>query len=241
MQARSYIGTAGWSIPKQHTDAFSDEGSHLERYASRFPAVEINSSFYRPHRPATYARWAASVPEGFRFAVKVPRTITHERRLKETAEPLQRFLNEAVALGGRLGPLLVQLPPSLRYDEGIVESFFEELRTRFGGLVTCEPRHRSWFTGEGDAHLARFEVARVAADPAVVPAAAEPGGWPGLVYFRLHGAPKVYYSPYSAEVIAETAERLRGAVREGGEAWCIFDNTALGEATRNALETLDLQ
>ncbi|WP_408901606.1 DUF72 domain-containing protein, partial [Pararoseomonas indoligenes] len=76
------IGTAGWSIPKQHAGEFDADGSHLERYARRLPAVEINSSFYRPHRPATYERWAASTPESFRFSAKVPRTITHDCRLK---------------------------------------------------------------------------------------------------------------------------------------------------------------
>src|SRR5258708_2979797 len=97
------VGCAGWSIPKKQAHHFPGAGSHLERYAGRFNAVEINSSFYRPHRPTTYARWADSVPAGFRFAVKVPREITHERRLVDAAEGLDRFLAEACALGDRLG------------------------------------------------------------------------------------------------------------------------------------------
>src|SRR5688572_19432683 len=111
------IGCAGWSIPREHAAEFPVEGTHLQRYAQRFPAVEINSSFYRPHRPETYARWAASTPDGFRFAVKVPREITHTRRLREVDEPLERFLAEAGALGEKLGPLLVQLPPSLQFED----------------------------------------------------------------------------------------------------------------------------
>src|SRR5919106_6889056 len=95
------IGTAGWSIPKEHAAPFPATGSHLERYASVFNAVEINSSFYRPHRPATYERWAASVPEGFRFAVKIPKAITHERRLNEAGDHLDRFLSEAQGLGSK--------------------------------------------------------------------------------------------------------------------------------------------
>src|SRR6185312_17112458 len=98
----------------------------------------INSSFYRPHRPATYARWAASVPAGFRFAVKVPKEITHTRRLVATAEPLRRFLAEASALGDKIGPLLVQLPPSLAYDSDVAAGFFDALRERFEGSVVCE-------------------------------------------------------------------------------------------------------
>ena len=77
------VGCAGWSIPREHADRFPEEGSHLARYAGRFPAVEINSSFYKPHRPATYARWAASVPADFRFSVKVPKLATHERRAND--------------------------------------------------------------------------------------------------------------------------------------------------------------
>ncbi len=120
-------GTAGWNSPKRHTPAFPDAGSHLERYARVLPAVEINSSFYRPHRPATYARWAASVPSGFRFSVRVPRAIPHERRLVDAAEPLARFLDEVAALG----PLLVQLPPSFRYDKVVAEGLLGFLRDRF--------------------------------------------------------------------------------------------------------------
>ncbi|MFC0410365.1 DUF72 domain-containing protein [Roseomonas elaeocarpi] len=239
MAAAYRVGTAGWSIPKQHGGAFPAEGSHLERYARRLPATEINSSFYRPHRPATYARWAASVPAGFCFAVKVPREITHERRLVDATEPLGRFLGEAEALGEALGPLLVQLPPSLAFDAAVAGAFFGALRSRFGGLIVCEPRHRTWFTGVADALLLGLRVSRAAADPAVVPGAAEPGGWPGLAYFRLHGSPRIYHSAYPPEVIDNTARRLRAAAREGVECWCIFDNTALGEATRNALELLD--
>ncbi|MBI0538221.1 DUF72 domain-containing protein [Roseomonas sp. KE2513] len=232
------IGTAGWSIPKQHAESFPGTGSHLERYAARLPAVEINSSFYRPHRPATYARWAASVPPGFRFSVKVPREITHTRRLVDAEEPLDRFLAEVQALGDRLGPLLIQLPPSLRYDQAVVERYFSSFRDRFSGLLACEPRHETWFTDAAEATLAAHGIARVAADPAVVPRAAEPGAWPGLVYHRLHGSPEIYRSPYSKAQVTALARAMSGGGREAGEAWCIFDNTAAGEATHNALQLL---
>lgn len=153
-------------------------GSHLERYAQRLPAVDINSSFYRPHRLATYARWAASVSESFRFAVKVPREIAHIHRLREVDAPLERFLSEAMALGTALGPLLIQLPPSLRFDAAVVETFLTTLRARFSGSVVCEPRHASWFTDEAQRALTAARVARVAADPAPVPQAAQPVAGP---------------------------------------------------------------
>src|SRR5438067_4991367 len=129
------VGCAGWSIPKPHAGHFPAAGSHLARYAGRFPAVEINSSFYRPHRPATYARWAASVPPDFRFSVKVPKLATHERRLVDTDDVLDAFLGEATQLGDKLGPLLVQLPPSLSFSADVAAAFFAALRDRFDGLV----------------------------------------------------------------------------------------------------------
>jgi len=210
-------------------------GTYLQRYAERLPAVEINSSFYRPHKPATYARWAASVPPGFRFSVKVPREITHIRKLTGATEALDRFVAEVRALGDRLGPVLVQLPPSLRFDAAREEAFFDSVRKRFDGDVVCEPRHASWFSDEVDALLCQFRVARVAADPAPVPLAAQPGGWPGLVYRRLHGSPRMYYSGYTSDDLTRLADGMRDCPCE---TWCIFDNTALGEATHDALDLL---
>lgn len=223
-----HIGTAGWSIPKAQAAAFPPEGSHLARYAAVLPCVEINTSFYRPHRPATYARWAATVPPGFRFAVKLPRTITHEARLAHTEPLLDRFLAEATALGDRLGPLLVQLPPSLRFHP---TPFFAALRARHEGDIVCEPRHPSWFTPEATALLLTHRIARAAADPAVVPEAAEPAAWPGLAYWRLHGSPRMYYSPYGPTRLAALARHLAPAT----PTWVIFDNTADGHATADAL------
>ena len=231
------IGTAGWSIPKEYADAFPTEGTHLERYARRFPAVEINSSFYRPHRPTTYARWAESVPEGFRFSVKVPKAATHERRLAGAEDVIDAFLAEATQLGDTLGPLLVQLPPSLAFSAEVAAAFFAALRDRFAGAVALEPRHRTWFAPAAERLLTQHRIARVAADPAVVPEAAEPGGWDGLVYYRLHGSPKMYYSAYSAEYLEALASRLELAAHSA-EVWCIFDNTAAFAATGNAMEVM---
>jgi uncharacterized protein YecE (DUF72 family) len=100
------VGCAGWSLPKEHTDRFPADGTHLERYAGRFPAVEIDSSFYKPHRPTTYVRWAASVPADFRFSVKVPKVATHERRLVDPEDVLDSFLAEATQLGDGWGHCL---------------------------------------------------------------------------------------------------------------------------------------
>jgi uncharacterized protein YecE (DUF72 family) len=228
------IGTAGWSVPGPAKNLFPGAGSHLERYAKRLNCAEINSSFYRPHKAETWKRWAGSVPAGFRFAVKMPKAITHEAGLACSPEVQREFLSAAGSLGEKLGPVLVQLPPKLAYDPAVAERFFGMLRAKHDGLVALEPRHASWFTADVEKMLREFLVARVAADPAKVSGAEKPGGWDGLVYYRLHGAPRTYYSAYTAEYLAGLAEVVKGKA----EAWVVFDNTALGEAIHNAL-TLD--
>lgn len=229
------IGTAAWSIPKEHAAPFPVTGSHLERYGAVLNAVEINSSFYRAHRTTTYERWAASVPEEFRFAVKVPKAITHVRRLKNVDDLLDPFLSEVSGLGPKLGPLLVQLPPSLTFELGVADHFLTNLRRRVKGSVVCEPRHRSWFAPDVENLLDRLQIARVAADPAPVPGADKPGGWRGLSYYRLHGSPRMYYSAYSPEYLSSVAEVLAREAAAGIDTWCIFDNTAAFAATGDAL------
>jgi len=223
------IATAGWGFPRDLD--FPVEGSGLERYAARFDGVEINSSFYRPHQRKTYERWAASTPADFRFAVKVPQTITHERRLTAVDDLLARFLDETDGLGGKRGPLLVQLPPSLRFEVERVAAFLEAWRGRTEAPTVLEPRHASWFADQPERMLADFRIARVAADPAVVPEAAEPGGWRGLTYRRWHGSPVIYESAYPPQTLEHLAARLA----QESETWCVFDNTKFGAATRDAL------
>ena len=242
MNATLHIGTAGWTLPKQHAHHFAEEGSHLERCASVLSCVEINSSFHRPHRRTTWERWAATTPGGFRFAVKAPKTITHTARLVNTGALLQGFLDECSGLGGKLGPLLIQLPPSLQFEEGVAHEFLTTFRELHGGPAVLEPRHATWFAPPVDRLLREFEVARVAADPPKGSAlAGKPGGWAGLRYWRLHGAPRTYYSEYSESFLQEFAGQLRASeAKKAAEPWVIFDNTALGHATANALRLREL-
>ncbi len=235
MVARLHIACAGWSLPRDSWPQFPETGTHLQRYGGRLNAAEINSSFYRPHQPATYERWAGSVPTGFRFSVKLPKTITHEKRLRDCDGLLQGFLAQASGMGDKLGCLLVQLPPSLVFDPGAAAPFLEALRRQHGGPIALEPRHASWFTPEVDAALAALKIARVLADPVLHPTGTAPGGWPGLVYVRLHGSPRVYYSSYSKATLKALALKLRESADGGAEVWCVFDNTASGAAVSNAL------
>ncbi len=236
-RAEVRVGTAGWAIPRDVRERVGGEGTRLQRYAACFRCVEINSSFYRPHRRSTYARWAASVSDDFRFALKVPKEITHARRFVDVAEPLDRFFDDSAELGHKRGVLLLQLPPSFAYDAALAGAFFALVRERYAGLLVCEPRHATWFTSGADDMLRQHRIARVAADPAAVPEAAVPGGWDDFVYYRLHGSPRTYYSAYDDATLQVVARRLRAATVP---AWCIFDNTTLGAAASNALDLTQL-
>ena len=228
-----HLGCAGWSLPRQYADEFPAPGSHLQRYATGLNAVEINSSFYRPHRPDTYARWAASVAADFRFAVKLPKSITHEQRLRGAMPALEAFLAQCGQLGEHLGCLLVQLPPSLDYAGETAGQFFADLRARYAGPVALEPRHASWQAAHS--MLTDLQIAQVAASPSRFDTDAQPGGWPGLVYWRLHGEPRIYHSTYGDEYLRRLAEQLQRSRAAGVPTWCIFDNTASGAAVGDAL------
>ena len=231
------IGVAGWSIPSSMAEQFPSAGTHLQRYGKRFSCVEINSSFYRPHRRTTYERWAASVPPSFHFALKLPRAITHDRRLVDCQILIEKFAKETSGLGDRRGPILVQLPPSFSYRGDIVEHFLQELKSLIAGPIVLEPRHASWFVPEVDHMLERQQVSRVAVDPAKpISVAAYPGGWRGLAYFRLHGSPRIYESTYGKATIAAQAKTVASLAAQGVEVWTIYDNTTFGAATQNALD-----
>ena len=228
-----HVGIAGWSIRKEQAHLFAADGTHLQRYASRFAAVEINSSFYQPHKRDTYERWAASVPAAFRYSVKMPKWLTHEACLEDSGEPLRQFLGDIGGLGRKLGCVLVQLPPSLAYDPRTVETFFAALRARYRGPAVCEPRHATWFTGAADARLEAHGVGRVGADPQCAEDGGEPGASMRVAYYRLHGSPDMYYSSYDDHYLDQLACRIRTFKKI--PVWCIFDNTARGEATMNAI------
>lgn len=229
-----YIGTAGWNVPKSLAEEFPGTGHWLERYAHRLNAVEINSSFYRLHKPETYARWAALTPPEFRFSVKLPRQITHFSGLRDL-ETLRRFYESTLGLGEKVGAWLVQLPPSLAFVEGEAAHFFEAIRTIYEGDVVCEPRHLSWFTPAAERLLSSLRIGRAAAHPAPHPQGEKPAAWQELIYYRFHGEPQKYVSSYEPKFLAQ----LAGVVRSfppTARVWIVFNNTAQGAAWKNALD-----
>jgi uncharacterized protein YecE (DUF72 family) len=219
------IGTAGWSIPRTVAQHFPAEGAALARYASVFNGVEINSTFYRRHKPITFARWADSVPASFRFAVKFPKQITHVLKLKAAEDASRLFLQDIAPLGEKLGPILCQLPPSLVFDPATAGAYLAFMRSVHSGEIVVEPRHTSWVTEEAVALLSRLAIVQVFADPSPI-AASEART---QRYMRLHGKPKVYYSSYG------DAELRAFETMLSTDSWCIFDNTASGAAIDNAL------
>ncbi len=226
-----YIGTAGWAVPKE-LGARTAAASRLEEYAHHFKTAEINSTFYRHHQESTFRRWADTVPTGFRFAVKMHRSVTHERRLKNAA-PAVAFIRMIQALGEKLGPVLIQLPPSLAFtgNEGDV---FAPLREEYGGPLVLEPRHPSWSTSPAIDLMKHYHVSCAAADPSFITDDLPPLGDPTLRYFRLHGQPRTYWSAYSDEELQTRAYHIRELLNGRVSVWVLFDNTAAGAAFANA-------
>ena len=173
------------------------------------------------------------MPASFRFAVKLPRAITHEAELASPGEALRTFFGDVSALGEKLGPILVQLPASAEFNPRRARAFFRSLRALHSGPVACEPRNPRWYTDVATRLLEDYEVARVVADPPRPAAAQELAGGAKLRYFRWHGSPIVYRSSYDDERLAVLARRI-AADANAESVWCIFDNTASGAAAVDA-------
>jgi uncharacterized protein YecE (DUF72 family) len=159
------VGTSGWQYKDWRGRLYPPklpQARWLEHYASGFCTVEINNAFYRLPERDTFAAWRARTPEEFCFAVKMSRYLTHIKRLREPAEPVARFLSRATALGPKLGPVLLQLPPTLTADAGllatVLELFPRDIR------VAVEPRHDTWWTPAIRQTLERFDAALCWAD-----------------------------------------------------------------------------
>ncbi|MEO6602384.1 MAG: DUF72 domain-containing protein [Polyangiaceae bacterium] len=227
------IATAGWALPPSLQHLCKPGGTGLERYASVLNGVEINSTFYRRHREATFERWSASVPDTFRFAVKLPRSITHEAALAAPRSGLKDFFQDIRGLGPKQGPVLVQLPASVPFERRRVECFFGALRELYSGLVACEPRHPSWYAERAERTFVEHDVARVVADPPRPSAARSAAGSDRLLYVRWHGSPRTYWSAYSDDSLASLVDVV--LERRQGATWCVFDNTAAGAALPNAV------
>lgn len=238
-RGRIRIGTSGWHYRHWEGSFYPEDlpaGRWLEYYRRHFSTAEINHSFYRLPEARTLEQWKKTVPAGFQFAVKAGRYITHMKKLKEPRQPLSEFFQRIGALGGRLGPILFQLPPRWRRDPGRLESFLKLLPAK--GRFTFEFRDPSWFDDRvyrvleeaGAAfcvyHLAgRISPRKVTAD---------------FVYVRLHGPGKAYRGSYSGRDLAGWAGAFSTWARMGKDVYCYFDNDDSGHAPRNALRLKEM-
>ncbi|MGQ9573356.1 MAG: DUF72 domain-containing protein [Chloroflexota bacterium] len=242
MAARFWIGTSGWHYAHWQ-GLFYPEGLPTSRwlahYIQHFPTVEINNSFYRQPKASAWQLWRRSVPDGFRFAVKVNRFITHIKRLKEPEEPVQRFLDGARLLEDRLGPLLYQLPPNFHRtpaNEARLAAFLAILPPRLEHVF--EFRHPSWFQEGVFDLLRRHHVGFCAFDmpgmecPLVATAP--------FAYVRFHGSEALYASNYTDDMLAGWAERLRRLAEGLSDVYVYFNNDAFAYAVYNARRLAEL-
>lgn len=243
MTKRLHIGTSGWSY-NHWSGTFYPEGMkpsrYLEFYITQFNCVELNASFYRLPSIKTVESWARRTPPSFRFCVKMNRFITHRKRLIDIAEPLERYLTVFKPLSDRLGPHLVQLPPSLRFDSHVVEAFLELLGShRKRADFALEARHESWFQPDALSVLRKYDIAGVLADSG--------GNFPGTercisstVYLRFHGPRGLYYSRYSIDELSVYARKIVKWLAEDRDVWIFFNNDVHGHAIHNAYELEEL-
>jgi uncharacterized protein YecE (DUF72 family) len=231
--AEVWIGTSGYVYRHWRGGVFYPPGlrprDELTWYAGRFRTVELNNPFYRPPSSDTFARWAGAVPDDFTFAVKVTRVVSHYRRLRGATEPLDRFLEQAVALGPKLGPLLVQLPPQFPLDRRALEEFLATLSPSHRWVL--EVRHPSWQVPAVYEALASRGVALCvpvggAVQPDLVTTA-------GFTYVRMHSG-RAPGGRFEDEELKGWARRVRALARSGKDVYVYFNNDREGHAPRDA-------
>jgi uncharacterized protein YecE (DUF72 family) len=235
--ARVLVGTSGWTYPSWRGAFYPEDlpgNQYLKFYARKFPTTEVNYSFYHLPRPQTYAKWAGQVPEPFVFALKASRLITHTKRLVEVTEAWKTFVGNALALGPRLGPILLQFPASFRRETKRLDEF---LKAACGGgperlRLVFEFRHESWFTDDICRVLERHGAALCIADSPNYPRhdilTAD------FAYFRFHGREHLFASSYSKAELTAEARKMKQHVTGGLDVYAYFNNTAGLAAVRNA-------
>ncbi len=244
------VGISGWSYREWRGGFYPQSlppGDALAFASRRFATIEINATFYGPQPRERFARWRAATPEGFVFAVKGPRQITHLRRLAEPAAPLSAFFAGGVLLlGDKLGPILWQLPGSLAFDAAVLDGFLALLprdtkaAARLAGLPASverplhhaiEARHDSFRAPPFLDLLRRHQVSAVITG-AVAPSSPMLAG--AIAYVRLHGTGTAYTGGYDGAALDLWAERIRAWHAAGHDVFVYFNNTMKGDAPRDA-------
>ncbi|MBE0414966.1 MAG: DUF72 domain-containing protein [Dehalococcoidia bacterium] len=228
-----YIGTSGWVYPHWR-DVFYPpklaQSKWLEFYTGHFPTVELNNSFYRLPSEKAFSNWRDTSPDGFLYAVKVSRFITHIKRLKDVEEPVATFLSLARHLNQKLGPLLYQLPPNMHRNDERLDSFLSLLP---GGLRhVIEFRHESWLDEGVFEILRKHNVGFCVFDMPGLPCPLEATA--DFSYIRFHGSSGLYFSCYTDEELEDWARKIAELARNLDTVYIYFNNDAEGYAVRNA-------
>ena len=237
MHSSVRIGTSGWDYPHWQEIFYPEDcpkTKWLEYYTRNFDVLELNASFYRLPTAETFGKWRQRSPSGFFWAVKMNRYVTHIRRLKNVAEAMSRFYEVVSFLGDKLGPILIQLPPNLLYDNFLLLDFLNLLDPSLKHAL--EVRHASWIQDEVLHILHQRNVAFCISDTA--------GRYPmklavtaDFAYLRLHGSRVLYASLYSEEELRAWADTIS---EWACETWVFFDNDFGGNAVRNALRLREI-
>jgi uncharacterized protein YecE (DUF72 family) len=228
-----HIGTSGWHYPSWLGPFYPEDmkaKDFLSHYITRFRTTELNNPFYRTPTEKVVESWRDGTPEGFLFAWKLSRVITHLKRLKDVEENVTFVLGRAGILGPKLGPFLVQLPPSLRADRDRLGRFLELLPKQH--RFTFEFRHRSWFEPPILDLLRDHDAALCLSDHAAAPAPWEATA--SFVYVRGHGPEGRYAGSYSDETLAEWSSRIERWRGEGRGVYVYFDNDVKSAAPADA-------
>ncbi len=239
MSAHCHIGTSGWVYPHWKGVFYPEEfpqSRWFEHYAHHFATVEINNTFYRLPRESTFDHWREQAPEGFLYAVKASRYITHLKHLRECAEPVERFLRRARRLGDHLGPVLYQLPPHWGADPERLEEFATLLPKDLTHVF--EFRNGRWFIEPVREVLERYGLSFCIFS---LPGAECPLWVAGqAVYIRFHGSGRACGGRYSHEELSPWAHHIQGFLAQGYDVYVYFNNDAFGYALENARELKEM-
>ena len=235
-----YIGTSGWSYSEWKGEFYPQKiktAEWLNYYSKVFKCTEINTSFYHLPKQQTILNWINKVDSSFKFCPKLSRSITHIKRLKDIDEPLEQFFEVFEPAKQQLGPILIQLPPSLKFDHEIVNDFLKLLTKSYKGYkFALEARNASWISNEAFDLLTKYKIAWVISQSGV--------GFPYSetvtakhIYVRFHGPEKLFDSSYDDTTLRAYAGKIKQWLKEKHDVWVFFNNTMNGHAIGN-IETL---
>ena len=242
-----YIGTSGWVYGHWEGIFYPNDlpsKDKLKYYSQYFKTAEVNYSFYHLPRPATYQKWYSQTPADFIFAVKASKFITHIKRLKGVKTAWRTFLENALNLKEKLGPILFQFPPSFRVTEDNVrrlENFLKDIRNKIAMAellrIAMEFREKTWCNQKIYNLLKRYNVAWVIADSPRYPRADEVTA--DFIYIRMHGSQTMFSSKYTKKELSLLAEKIKKWQKQGIDIYCYFNNDLHGYAIENARELLE--